>query len=46
MIKVITAITFATLMLTGCETMKGAGHDVSSAGHVVTDTAQNTQDKM
>jgi predicted small secreted protein len=46
MIKVITAVAFATVMLAGCETMKGAGQDVSSAGHVVTDAAQNTQDKM
>ncbi|MBC7752373.1 MAG: entericidin A/B family lipoprotein [Candidatus Saccharibacteria bacterium] len=46
MIKVITAVAFATVMLAGCETMKGAGQDVSSAGHVVTDTAKNTQDKM
>ncbi len=46
MIKVITAITFVTLMLTGCETMKGMGKDVSSAGNAVTGSATATQEKM
>ena len=46
MIKIIAAAALATLMLTGCNTMKGAGEDVSGAGHVVTGTAAATQDKM
>jgi predicted small secreted protein len=46
MLKVITAVAFATVMLAGCETLKGAGHDVSNAGHVVTDTADHTQKTM
>lgn len=46
MLKIIAATAIATLMLTGCNTIKGMGEDVSSAGHVVTGTAANTQDKM
>ena len=46
MIKVIAAVTFATIMLAGCETVKGVGKDVSSAGSAVTTTAAQTQDKM
>lgn len=46
MLKVIAAVTFATIMLAGCETVKGVGKDVSSAGHVVTGTASDTQQKM
>jgi entericidin B len=46
MFKVITAVAFATVMLAGCDTVKGAGQDVSTAGHVVTGAAQSTQDKM
>ena len=46
MLKVITAAAIAALMLTGCNTMKGMGEDVSSAGHAVTNTAATTQDKM
>jgi predicted small secreted protein len=43
MLKIIAAAAFATLLLTGCNTMKGMGEDVSSAGHVVTGTAANAQ---
>jgi len=46
MLKVIAAVTFATIMLAGCETVKGVGKDVSSAGSVVTGTASETQQKM
>ncbi|PVZ86499.1 entericidin [Serratia sp. S1B] len=34
------------VVLTGCNTLRGVGQDVSSAGHVVSDTATNTQEKM
>ncbi|MBC7752370.1 MAG: entericidin A/B family lipoprotein [Candidatus Saccharibacteria bacterium] len=33
-------------MLAGCETVKGVGKDVSSAGSVVTGSAAETQQKM
>jgi predicted small secreted protein len=46
MLKVIAAAAFATLLLTGCNTMKGMGEDVSSAGHAVTGSAAATQDNM
>jgi predicted small secreted protein len=46
MIKIIAAVTLTTLMLTGCNTTKGLGEDVSSAGHAVTGVASTTQDKM
>jgi predicted small secreted protein len=41
----IIAITFlaATLLLTACNTVAGAGKDVSSAGHAVTDTARDAK---
>jgi entericidin B len=46
MLKIIAAVAFATIMLTGCETVKGMGKDVSSAGSVVTGSAAETQEKM
>lgn len=46
MLKVIAAAALATLMLTGCNTMKGMGQDVSSAGNAVSGAAATTQDKM
>ena len=44
--KLITAIALAGLMLTGCNTFKGFGQDVSKAGDKVTDAAADTQKKM
>lgn len=46
MSKVIAAIALAAVVLTGCNTMKGFGQDVSKAGDKVSDTATKTQDKM
>jgi entericidin B len=46
MIKVIAAAALATMLLTGCNTMKGVGQDVSSAGQAVTGTAEKTADKL
>lgn len=42
---VITAIV-GVFVLTGCNTFKGMGQDVSKAGDAVTDTAQDVQDKI
>lgn len=36
----------AALTLSACNTMQGAGKDISSAGTAVTDTAADTQKKM
>ena len=44
--KVIAAIALAGLVLTGCNTMKGFGKDVSRTGDKVTDVAADTQHKM
>ncbi len=46
MIKVIAAAALATMLLTGCNTMKGVGKDVSATGEAVTGTAAKTQDKL
>ena len=35
--------TAAALSLAGCNTVKGAGQDVSSAGHAVSDTAEDAK---
>ena len=35
-----TAVLLAAVSLTGCNTMSGAGKDVSSAGHAVTKAAK------
>ena len=41
----IIAITFlaATLLLAACNTVEGAGKDVSSVGHTVADTARDAK---
>lgn len=46
MIRTLALVIAATLTLAACNTMQGAGKDISSAGHAVTDTAQDTQQKM
>ena len=33
----------ATLLLAACNTVEGAGRDVSAAGHAVTDTAKDAK---
>jgi predicted small secreted protein len=38
-----TALLAAGLMLAACNTVEGAGKDVSSAGHAVTDTARDAK---
>lgn len=44
--KVIIASLTALFVLTGCNTFKGLGQDVSSAGDAVTGGAENVQKKI
>lgn len=44
--KLLIAITAATFVLTGCNTFKGFGKDVSKAGDAVTDGAQKVEKKI
>ncbi len=44
--KVIIASLTAMFVLTGCNTFKGLGQDVSSAGNAVSNTAQDVKDKI
>ena len=37
------ALLTAALLLAACNTVEGAGRDVSSAGHAVTDTARDAK---
>ena len=40
---VLLVIAAAALSLTACNTVKGAGQDVSSAGHAVSQTAEDAK---
>jgi predicted small secreted protein len=40
---VVLAALAASLIVAACNTVEGAGKDVSSAGHAVTDTAQDAK---
>lgn len=44
--KLIIASVTAMFVLTGCNTFKGLGQDVSSAGDAVSGTAQDVQKKI
>ena len=44
--KVLAATLLVTFALTGCNTFKGVGKDVSKAGKGITNTAERTQEKM
>ncbi|AMN49561.1 MULTISPECIES: entericidin A/B family lipoprotein [unclassified Psychrobacter] len=44
--KVIIASLTAMFVLTGCNTFKGLGQDVSSAGNAVSGSAQEVQNKI
>lgn len=45
--KILTILGLVTVVvLTGCNTFKGLGKDVSRAGDKVTNTAERTQEKM
>ena len=46
MIKILAASVMVAFVLTGCNTFKGVGKDVSRAGDAVTNTAEKTQNKM
>ena len=36
----------SVIVFTGCNTVKGMGKDVSSAGNAVSNTAEKTQDEI
>ncbi|MEG0344675.1 MULTISPECIES: entericidin A/B family lipoprotein [Acinetobacter] len=44
--KILVASMVVGFILTGCNTVKGVGQDVSKVGDVVTNTAEKTQDKL
>lgn len=44
--KILVASVMVAFVLTGCNTFKGMGQDVSKAGDAVTKTAEKTQNKM
>ncbi|WP_297429209.1 entericidin A/B family lipoprotein [uncultured Acinetobacter sp.] len=44
--KVLAATLLVTFALTGCNTFKGVGKDVSKAGQGISKTAERTQEKM
>ena len=44
--KVLIASIAAVVVLTGCNTIKGFGKDVSKAGEAVSDTAQKVEKKI
>ena len=44
--KILVASIMVAFVLTGCNTFKGMGQDVSTAGDAVTKTAEKTQNKM
>lgn len=43
--KILAASMFLAIVLTGCNTVKGLGEDVSSAGSAVSNTAEDTKTK-
>ena len=44
--KILIASMVAGFILTGCNTVKGVGQDVSKVGDAVTNTAEKTQNKL
>ena len=44
--KTLAATLLIAFALTGCNTFKGVGKDVSRAGEGISKTAERTQDKM
>lgn len=46
MSKLIAALAMATVVLTGCNTIKGMGKDVQRGGEKVQQAAAETQQKM
>lgn len=37
---------FFAMSLSGCNTMEGAGEDISAAGGAMSDTAEDTEDEL
>lgn len=44
--KILAATLLLTFVMTGCNTIKGVGKDVSSVGQAVSSTATETSDKI
>ncbi|ATO19746.1 entericidin [Acinetobacter sp. LoGeW2-3] len=44
--KILATSLILAFVLTGCNTMKGVGKDVSKAGEAVTGTAEKTSDEI
>lgn len=44
--KLLVVALASVMVLTGCNTIKGFGKDVSKAGEAVSDGAQKVQDKL
>ncbi|KAB0630247.1 entericidin A/B family lipoprotein [Acinetobacter gandensis] len=44
--KILAASLLVAFVLTGCNTVKGVGKDVSKAGDAVTNTAEKTSDEI
>ena len=44
--KVLAASLLMAFVITGCNTFKGVGKDVSKAGDAVTNTAEKTSDEI
>lgn len=44
--KVLAASMLLAVVLTGCNTVRGLGEDVSGAGHAVSHTAEDTKQKL
>ncbi len=42
----LSTLALATVALAGCNTMRGAGEDVSAAGNAVSNTAEKTKQSM
>ena len=46
MTKILAASLLVAFVLTGCNTFKGVGKDVSKAGDAVTNTAEKTSEEI
>ena len=44
--KILAASLMVAFVLTGCNTVKGVGQDVSKAGDAVTNTAEKTSEEI
>ena len=44
--KLVLAAVVSMLALSACNTISGAGKDVSAAGHAVSNSAENVNEKM